>query len=91
MLAPDWVPWSDRIQAGDLGVGDLLPTAADDPRLRHRRLVHWAMSREGFLNDPLVFWHYDWGNQLYVMLRRALHGDALGAAWYGYIDPPARL
>jgi Protein of unknown function (DUF3027) len=33
MLAPDWVPWSDRIQAGDLGVGDLLPTAADDPRL----------------------------------------------------------
>jgi hypothetical protein len=33
MLAPDWVPWSDRIQAGDLGVGDLLPTAADDVRL----------------------------------------------------------
>ncbi len=33
MLAPDWVPWSDRVQAGDLGVGDLLPTAADDPRL----------------------------------------------------------
>jgi hypothetical protein len=33
LLAPEWVPWSDRIQAGDLGVGDLLPTAADDPRL----------------------------------------------------------
>ncbi len=36
LLAPDWVPWSDRIQAGDLGVGDLLPTAADDPRLALR-------------------------------------------------------
>jgi Protein of unknown function (DUF3027) len=33
VLAPSWVPWSDRIQAGDLGPGDLLPSAADDARL----------------------------------------------------------
>jgi hypothetical protein len=33
LLAPDWVPWSERLQAGDLGVGDVLPTAADDERL----------------------------------------------------------
>jgi hypothetical protein len=33
VLAPSWVPWSERLQPGDLGVGDLLPTAADDPRL----------------------------------------------------------
>ena len=33
LLAPSWVPWSDRLQAGDLGVGDVLPTAADDERL----------------------------------------------------------
>jgi hypothetical protein len=33
LLAPAWVPWSDRLQAGDLGVGDVLPTAADDERL----------------------------------------------------------
>jgi hypothetical protein len=33
LLAPEWVPWSDRLRPGDLGVGDLLPTAADDPRL----------------------------------------------------------
>jgi hypothetical protein len=33
LLAPEWVPWSDRLQAGDLGVGDVLPTAADDERL----------------------------------------------------------
>ena len=33
LLAPAWVPWSARLQAGDLGVGDVLPTAVDDERL----------------------------------------------------------
>ncbi|HEX2131267.1 MAG TPA: DUF3027 domain-containing protein [Actinophytocola sp.] len=33
LVAPDWVPWENRVQAGDLGVGDLLPVAPDDPRL----------------------------------------------------------
>lgn len=33
LLAPPWVPWSDRLRPGDLGVGDLLPTEEDDDRL----------------------------------------------------------
>ncbi|MFT3659995.1 MAG: DUF3027 domain-containing protein [Gordonia sp. (in: high G+C Gram-positive bacteria)] len=33
LLAPAWVPWSDRIAKGDLGPGDLLATPPDDPRL----------------------------------------------------------
>jgi hypothetical protein len=33
LTAPEWVPWQQRVQAGDLGVGDLMPTAPDDPRL----------------------------------------------------------
>jgi Protein of unknown function (DUF3027) len=33
MLAPAWVPWRDRLQPGDVGVGDLLPAGADDERL----------------------------------------------------------
>jgi hypothetical protein len=33
VLAPEWLPWSDRLRPGDLGAGDLLPTAADDRRL----------------------------------------------------------
>ena len=33
LVAPPWVPWSERIRPGDLGVGDVLPTPADDPRL----------------------------------------------------------
>ncbi|MER5637471.1 DUF3027 domain-containing protein [Kitasatospora sp. NPDC002227] len=33
VLAPQWVPWSERLRPGDLGPGDLLPTGADDLRL----------------------------------------------------------
>jgi hypothetical protein len=33
LVAPEWVPWQDRVQPGDLGVGDLMPTAPDDDRL----------------------------------------------------------
>ncbi|MFI6762749.1 DUF3027 domain-containing protein [Micromonospora sp. NPDC050417] len=33
LLAPGWLPWQERLQPGDLGVGDLLPTPADDDRL----------------------------------------------------------
>jgi hypothetical protein len=32
-MAPSWVPWHERVQPGDLGVGDLMPTPADDDRL----------------------------------------------------------
>ena len=33
LRAPEWVPWQERLQPGDLGIGDLLPTAPDDSRL----------------------------------------------------------
>jgi len=33
LLAPAWVPWSERVRPGDLGVGDLMPAATDDERL----------------------------------------------------------
>ncbi|MGB6456644.1 MAG: DUF3027 domain-containing protein [Streptosporangiaceae bacterium] len=33
LLAPAWVPWSERVLPGDLGVGDLMPAADDDDRL----------------------------------------------------------
>ncbi|MGI8815568.1 MAG: DUF3027 domain-containing protein [Pseudonocardia sp.] len=33
LVAPIWVPWQERVRAGDLGVGDLLPSAPDDDRL----------------------------------------------------------
>jgi hypothetical protein len=33
LVAPAWVPWQERVRAGDLGVGDLLPVDPDDERL----------------------------------------------------------
>jgi hypothetical protein len=33
LLAPEWVPWKDRVAKGDLGPGDLVPVTEDDPRL----------------------------------------------------------
>jgi hypothetical protein len=33
LLAPEWVPWSERLKPGDLGIGDLLITEEDDDRL----------------------------------------------------------
>ena len=33
LLAPEWIPYIDRIQPGDVGVGDIVPSSLDDPRL----------------------------------------------------------
>lgn len=33
LVAPEWLPWSERLRPGDLGVGDMLATAPDDDRL----------------------------------------------------------
>jgi hypothetical protein len=33
LVSPGWLPWEERVRAGDLGPGDLLPPPADDPRL----------------------------------------------------------
>ncbi len=33
LLAPEWLPYADRIAPGDMGVGDVLPFIDEDPRL----------------------------------------------------------
>ncbi|HET7173218.1 MAG TPA: DUF3027 domain-containing protein [Nocardioidaceae bacterium] len=33
LQAPEWVPWKERVRPSDLGPGDLVPAADDDPRL----------------------------------------------------------
>ncbi len=39
IIAPDWLPYRDRIKPGDLSPGDLLPVEDDDPRLVPTYLV----------------------------------------------------
>lgn len=62
--------------------------ADDDERLWNRRLMDWALRSEGFLNDPILYWHYDWGNQIWIKVKNALYGDAPEQAWYGHIAAP---
>ena len=33
LLAPEWLPWNERLRPGDLGPGDLLPAQSEDERL----------------------------------------------------------
>ena len=47
---------------------------------RNRRLLYWAMIREGFANYPFEWWHYDFGTQMWIMNGG---GDGSGAAVYG--------
>lgn len=62
--------------------------AADDDALNNRRLLHWAMESEGFVNYPLEYWHFDWGDQMYVHHFVPQTGRSPKAAWYGYVDVP---
>src|ERR1700710_904383 len=83
MLAPDWVPWSDRIQAGDLGVGDLLPTAADDPRLVLRN----ADVEE--LSDDTLFFELGLGRPRVLSLEGR---EVAASRWYeGEPGPSAAI
>ncbi|MFC4033607.1 DUF3027 domain-containing protein [Streptomyces polygonati] len=47
VLAPAWVPWSERLRPGDMGPGDLLPSEADDLRLEPGWAGEPAPSEEG--------------------------------------------
>lgn len=60
----------------------------NDERLWNRRLMDWALRSEDFLNDPILYWHYDWGNQIWIKVKNAIYGDAPEKAWYGHIEAP---
>lgn len=62
-----------------LAKGDI---RGDDSRLRHRRILFNAMSQVGFRNHHAEWWHYDWGNALFIA-----NGGEGTNAWYGYVRP----
>lgn len=78
------VSHSDALERARLR-GDIGP---EHEGLRNRRILHWAMRTEGFVNYPLEFWHFDWGNQMYVHNLAIQSGVGPAAAWYGYVDSP---
>ena len=48
-LAPEWIPYEDRVLPGDLGPGDKLPPRADDERLTTAKSLK---SDSGFPRNP---------------------------------------
>ncbi|MDO5081644.1 DUF3027 domain-containing protein [Buchananella hordeovulneris] len=46
LLAPQWVPWKERLRPGDLARADVLPTAVDDTRLETVEVAAARAARE---------------------------------------------
>lgn len=83
LLAPAWVPWSDRVTAGDLTAGDLLPPPSGDERLA----LAWA-DPEADLADEL-FWELGLGRPRVLSLEG--RADAAERWWEGEAGPHARV
>ena len=79
ILAPEWVPWRERLRPGDLGVGDILPTAADDERL----VPAVSLAGDDGLED------IDDLSVLVAMLAEPLAGNPAVAA--GLVPPQGRV
>jgi D-alanyl-D-alanine dipeptidase len=60
----------------------------NDERLHNRRLMDWALSKAGLQNHPILFWHYDWGDEIYIKVKMALSQGQQTKAWYGYVEDP---
>jgi hypothetical protein len=78
LLAPDWVPWSERVRPGDLGVGDLMPAADDDERLVPVTMLE---GDDGVLDwDDSVLWQEGTDLAEALGMTAGDDGDAVPAA-----------
>jgi zinc D-Ala-D-Ala dipeptidase len=46
------------------------------------------MHEQGFTNYGYECWHFDYGDQMYVMMRNFVARDSADGAWYGYVPEP---
>ncbi|GAB2692070.1 DUF3027 domain-containing protein [Thalassiella azotivora] len=74
VLAPQWLPWSQRLRPGDVGPGDVLPRVDPDPRLEHG---FEATGDEDV--DRVALWELGLGR--HRVLSREGREDAAGR-WY---------
>ncbi|MGD0189826.1 MAG: M15 family metallopeptidase [Rhizomicrobium sp.] len=54
---------------------------SDNEARANRRLLHWAMSKQGFSGHAEEWWHFSWGDQMWA----AVNGEK--AACYGPAEP----
>lgn len=85
VLAPAWLPWSDRLAPGDVSPGAVLPKRVDDP------LLEWGFEATGDQDvDQVARWELGLGRPR-VLSRQGR--DAAAQRWYdgehGPHDPHA--
>lgn len=83
LLAPAWLPYEERVRPGDLGVGDLLATAADD-----ERLVLTRGDTDGWSDDALWI---ELGLGRPRVLSASGRDDAAERWWEGEPGPDAPI
>jgi hypothetical protein len=74
VLAPEWVPWSDRIAPGDLGASDALPYREADPFLE----PGYTVTSEDD-EDAVALWELGLGR---ARVLSSLGRDAAATRWY---------
>jgi hypothetical protein len=77
LLPPAWVPWSQRLAPGDVGVGDELPYREDDPYLEPGYAA--ARDEDDEEQDRVALWELGLGRTR-VLAREGR--DAAAERWY---------
>ncbi|MBX9685724.1 MAG: hypothetical protein K2X27_03420 [Candidatus Obscuribacterales bacterium] len=63
-------------------LADSSDSASVNEARRNRRLLYWLMTEEGFANYPYEWWHFDFGNQMWIQNSLDKKGKE---AFYGAI------
>jgi hypothetical protein len=78
ILAPAWVPWSDRLAPGDLGAADVLPYRDDDPLLDPGNYLTGADDDDDD-GDRMAWWELGLGR---ARVLNRLGRDEAAGRWY---------
>ena len=83
IVAPEWVPWSERVQPGDLRPGDLFPTLPDDPQACAEALVTAGVESGGRDNVSVIVVALDSGDDDLDDIDTAPRGSATASGGPG--------
>lgn len=83
LLAPEWVPWADRLRPGDLGTADVLPYVKEDDRLEQG----WEFTGDEEDGDEAVL--HDLGLGRARVLSRKGREEAMERWYQGEAGPDA--
>ena len=89
LVAPAWLPWSERVLPGDLGVGDVLVTPTDDLRLIAGLTGEDDLEMAASASPLAGFWELGLGR---VRVLSVVGRDEAAERWYeGEMGPAAAM